>query len=331
MGIKVERDNLCIEIDFSSKDELIVKYQARKAGCQAEVLKVVDRLTPEMKEEWRAITTGGDNQSQFSQRRAMALLDRLELGFGFYLSPRLNQLGDWLIQSREITNFTYDISELSKSYFAQAVSMVTAHPLEQVQAWLREPLEDEELQKYLFEKQTSSEYRCIADDETRFGRRLLWYAMVRAIKPKLVIETGVDKGLGSVLLCTAIKNNVAEGHAGRYLGTDIAPVAGYLLDGVYSEYGSIAYGDSIETLKTLDEPIDLFINDSDHSHEYEAREYDTIVDNLHEQSVILGDNAHVSASLCHFATKTGRLFTMVPEYPENHWYKGCGIGIAFKR
>jgi len=331
VGIKVERDNLSIEIDFSSKDDLIVKYQARKAGCQAEVLKVVDSLTPEMKEEWKTITQGGDNQTQFSQRRAMALLDRLELGFGFYLSKGLDELGDWLIQSREITNFTYDISELSKSYFAHAVSMVTEHPLEQVQSWLREPLEDEALQQYLLEKQTSSEYRCIADDETRFGRRLLWYAMVRAIKPKLVIETGVDKGLGSVLLSTAIKNNVAEGHTGRYLGTDIAPVAGYLLDGVYSEYGSIAYGDSIETLKTLDEPIDLFINDSDHSHEYEAREYDTVEGNLHDRSVILGDNAHVSMSLSQFASKTDRIFTMVPEYPENHWYKGCGVGIAFKR
>ena len=155
--------------------------------------------------------------------------------------------------------------------------------------------------------------------------------MVRATKPKLVIETGVDKGLGSVLLSCAVKNNAAEGHQGRYMGTDIEPLAGYLLGDVYSEYGSIAYGDSIETLKTVDEPIDLFINDSDHSHEYEAREYDTVEAKLHDESVILGDNAHASLSLSKFAARTNRIFTMVPEYPKNHWYKGCGIGIAFKR
>ena len=54
----------------------------------------------------------------------------------------------------------------------------------------------------------------------------------------------------------------------EYIGTDINPNAGYLFDEIYSENGKILYGDSIESLK-LNAEIDLFINDSDHSAEYE--------------------------------------------------------------
>jgi hypothetical protein len=45
----------------------------------------------------------------------------------------------------------------------------------------------------------------------------------------------------------------------------------------------ILYGDSIESLAKLDESIDLFINDSDHSAEYEAREYITVGPRLSER------------------------------------------------
>ena len=78
-----------------------------------------------------------------------------------------------------------------------------------------------------------------------------------------MIETGVDKGLGSVVVCAALLRNRAEGAPGNYLGTDIRPEAGALLTGPYAEVGRILYGDSIGSLETVTGPIDLFINDSD--------------------------------------------------------------------
>lgn len=47
---------------------------------------------------------------------------------------------------------------------------------------------------------------------------------------------------------------------GKYYGTDINPKAGYLLSGSYKEFSNILYGDSIESLASLDETIDLFIS-----------------------------------------------------------------------
>src|SRR5690606_983731 len=97
------------------------------------------------------------------------------------------------------------------------------------------------------------------------------------LKPRCVVETGLDKGHGAVLLCAALQRNAAEGaRHGQYYGTDINPAAGYLLSGPYAMYGKILVGDSIASLKTLTDPIDLFINDSDHSADYEYAEYRSI-------------------------------------------------------
>jgi hypothetical protein len=73
----------------------------------------------------------------------------------------------------------------------------------------------------------------------------------------------------------------------------------------------------------------LFVDDSDHSAEYEYNEYLVIADKLSERSLILGDNAHVTNSLSRFSVKTNRQFVFFSEKPANHWYAGAGIGIAF--
>ena len=75
--------------------------------------------------------------------------------------------------------------------------------------------------------------------------------------------------------------------------------------------------------------MDLFINDSDHSAEYEAREYHTIASKLSDRAVILGDNAHATTSLYDFAMRTNRRFLFFKEEPKGHWYRGAGIGSAF--
>ena len=104
-----------------------------------------------------------------------------------------------------------------------------------------------------------------------------------------------------------------------------------MLSGDYADYGKILYGDSIESLKKFDGPIDLFINDSDHSATYEAKEYETIKDKLSERAVILGDNSHCTDKLFEFSLAAQRDFIFFQERPKDHWYPGGGIGISFKR
>jgi len=160
---------------------------------------------------------------------------------------------------------------------------------------------------------------------------MVWYAITRIIKPKILVETGVDQGVGAVVLCAALARNDAEGHPGRYYGTDINPNAGYFLQPPYAEYGTILYGDSIKSLEGFSEPVDLFINDSDHSEAYEQAEYELIKAKLSPLAILLGDNSHVSSKLAEFSIREGRKFVFLFEEPANHWYRGGGVGISLPR
>jgi predicted O-methyltransferase YrrM len=263
--------------------------------------------------------------------RLSRLVSRTAYAFGYVRRP-LQELIGWIATSKEFTNYTYDLTPRNMRHLAASLSLITSRSIQEIQSYLNEPITDEALREHYASALAaqSPDLIGVADATLRFGRRLGWYATVRALKPKLIVETGVDKGHGSMLLCAALARNAAEGSAGHYIGTDINPAAGYLLRGAYASYGKIMYGDSIESLQTLREPIDIFINDSDHSEDYEAREYKTVEHLLSPGSVLIGDNAHVTDKLMMFAQETQRRFLYFHEQPANHWYPGAGIGFAFR-
>lgn len=248
------------------------------------------------------------------------------------LSAVTQSILETLINSAERTNYTYDLSPLTLRYLAHTVAIVTNSTPARILKLFEEIEQDEAFVEHVLEFTQKQSARLIAtsDGTVKLGRRLGWYAVVRELKPKLVIETGVDKGLGSIMLCAALRRNAEDGAPGRYMGTDIDPAAGYLLAPPYSDVGEIVYGDSIETLKKINDKVDVFINDSDHSKQYEADEYAVIAPHLSEKALVLGDNAHFSDKLADFADDTGRKFLFWQEKPVGHWYRGAGIGFAFK-
>lgn len=271
--------------------------------------------------------------SPFSMRKAfrsrVIRKDREKFALS-YFKPSIDRINSWVHESRERTNFTYDLTDTNILYLAHTISAVTGKLFSDVFAYIEEARNDEELTEHVSDTIAKSPFRDEADGRIFWGRRLGWYAFVRILKPKVVVETGVDKGHGSVLLCAALLRNKAESFDGQYYGTDINPDAGYLLTGKYREMGKILYGDSIESLQKITAPIDLFINDSDHSADYEYREYKTILSNLSPKTIILADNAHSSDSLAKFSTEQQRNFLFFKEAPKDHWYPGAGIGISWK-
>lgn len=234
----------------------------------------------------------------------------------------------WLIHSNETTNYTYEITRLNKIYLANFIASNFKIDIREVIKYLKEVEGDTKLKKHIKRSHKESSKKNMSDKKAKYARRIGWYAMIRIIKPKVVVETGVDKGLGSCIIASALEKNSKEGYPGKYYGTDINPLAGELFSSGYSKFGKVIYGDSIESLKNIKEKIDLFINDSDHSSNYEEREYETIKEKLSKKGVILGDNSHVTDKLFNFSMKNNRKFSMFYEIPENHWIRGCGIGVS---
>jgi predicted O-methyltransferase YrrM len=259
----------------------------------------------------------------------LLFFQRLQVALS-YQTPGLKQVFSWLFKSREITNFTYDLEDINRMQLASMLAIVSKVNVKQVLHYFNEIEQDASLKQHIFQSVQSSSYRSISDFEVRYGRRIAWYAFVRILKPKVVIETGIDKGLGGCVLAAALLRNKAEGFPGYYYGTDINPQAGFLFTAPYNQVGEVLYGDSIESLKKFEQPIDFFINDSDHSAEYEWDEYCTIEQKLSPNALVLGDNSHTTDKLQQFAISTERQFLFYQEKPKQHWYPGAGIGIAWK-
>lgn len=247
-----------------------------------------------------------------------------------YFGPYFNSIIKWALSSNEFSNFTYDLTPLNLRYLSAFVSMTTGKSRQEINKYIEEIRNDQELSdhiKGLIEISASE----TADSTPLYGRRIGWYAIIRALKPRLVLETGLDKGMGSCVVAAALLRNRNEGFAGNYIGVDIVEGAGWLFQLPYNQVGRIIYSDSIAAIKEMQEPIDLFISDSDHNPEYELKEYYAIAPLLSDKAFIIGDNSHGSSALIDFAEATDRNFLFFQEKPDNHWYQGAGIGLAFPK
>lgn len=249
--------------------------------------------------------------------------------FESYIQPQILSWINWLSTSNEQTNFTYDITSLNEKHLAGFIHAITGRDIDECLNYFTELKEDKALKDHLKIKTENSNFHQFADIGGGYGRRIGWYAFVRIMKPKLVVETGVDKGLGSCVIAAALMKNSVEGSPGRYIGTDINPNAGYLFEKPYSDFGKVIYGDSIESLSKLNGPVDMFINDSDHSAAYEASEYHTVHKKLSAGAIVLSDNSHASSSLFDYSKQMGRRFLIFSEKPKDHFYPGASIGASF--
>ena len=252
---------------------------------------------------------------------------RLSTGLG-YVGKEAGKVARWLLSSNETTNFTYDLTPYNVRCLIAFLADVLDFDVDNVRRYVRELMESVTLQSHVRDLVARSQRGKMADPVARYGRRIGWYVIARALKPRVIVETGVDKGLGSCVLCEALMVNRSEGYGGQYFGTDLNPNAGYLLAGKYRDAGKLLIGDSVKSLLSLEDDVDLFVSDSDHSEAYERSEYAAVAPRLSARAVVLGDNSRWTAPLLDFSNETGRSFALFYEEPLHHWYPGGGLGIA---
>jgi hypothetical protein len=235
----------------------------------------------------------------------------------------------WTFASREHTNFSYNLQPINIRYLVSFIAIVTGKDYGTIEKYVQEIERDEQLKQHILHVSAKSIERHVADNEVRFGRRLGWYALIRATKPRLAVETGIDKGLGSCLIAAALMKNTEEGFPGRMIGLDLNPNAGYLLQGPYAKFGTVIIGDSHETIPKLPEGVDFFIHDSDHAPEHEAKEFELVKSKLSANAFVLSDNSETTDVLLTFARANNMNFLYFAESPLNHWLGPAGIGVAF--
>ena len=248
------------------------------------------------------------------------------VALSYVTQPALN-CAKWLVQSRESTNFTYDVTPQCRDHLIWWVCAVTSKEYVEIEAYFREIETDAELAKHIATTTSNTPaLRSVYDGKPRFGRRVAWYALVRALRPQHVVETGTDVGLGSLVLATALLKN----GSGKLTTIDVTDYSGDLIGGTYATVITQAKGDSIAVLGELNLTINIFIHDSLHTYEHEYRELQAVEGNLATDGVLLSDNAHSTNACSNYAQATNRRFLYVDENPADHWYPGAGIGAAWR-
>jgi hypothetical protein len=233
---------------------------------------------------------------------------------------------DWLVHDRETTNFTYELTEINRDQLAWFVSTVTGATVRQVRQWFAELETDGRFRSAVTARLASNPTRRICAERPRLGRRYGWYALVRALQPEVVVETGTHLGLGSCVIAAALLRN---GH-GRLATIDIDDDSGYLIGEPWMEVVDRHVGSSLDVLEKLRD-VDMFLHDSLHTHEYETKELTAVEPNLRPGAVVLSDNAHDSTALSEWAERNGRQYLFFREQPTGHWWPGDGIGIAWTK
>ena len=266
---------------------------------------------------------------KFTALGRLILIPYRLLGAVPYVFRQFGLMLRWAFTSKEHYNHTYHLTPLSRAYLVSYTAVICGHSEEEIEKYFRELETDEALRRSLEERALASPDRHNSDIEPRYGRRLGWYALMRATKPRVVVETGVDRGLGTVVIAAALRRNTAEGAPGMLYATDIIATCGHLMSEDYRKFAKILIGDSVESLQKFDQPVDIFLHDSDHRPEYEWAEFLAIVPRLHADSIVMSDNSQQTSKLLEFAQRSQRSFLYFQDQPQDHWWPGDGIGTAF--
>jgi predicted O-methyltransferase YrrM len=244
------------------------------------------------------------------------------------ISSFIKSVLHWLWSSREHTNWTYDLTPHNLVQMTEFLHSITEIRRENITEYIDEILGDEQFISHIREQVKENSQSWATNKTVQIGRRIGWYVLVRSLKPQLVIESGIDKGLGTCVLAAAALRNQAEGSPTRIVGLDINPDAGWLVGPPYSDVVELVFSNSHDSLKNINEPIGMFIHDSYHTGDHEAKEYQLIKNQLHPGAIVISDNAHVSPAIVDFAKSLDTQFHYWQERPEKHFYSGAGIGIV---
>lgn len=231
----------------------------------------------------------------------------------------------YLLFDREVDNFTYDIT--NKDDLAACIAGVLGRDAGIICGYVNELESDQELRQAIEDAMGT---RQGSRRSVFYGRRLGWYAAVRATKPQLAIETGVHDGLGSAVLLRALARNADEGTEGVLLSFDIRQDVGWLVPSWLRGRYELRIADARTTLAeaVADRRVDFFIHDSDHRYEHETGEFEAVLQLTGPAAVLISDNAHSGTAFRDFCSSHGLTFHFCREQPDHPFYPGAGIGIA---
>jgi hypothetical protein len=234
----------------------------------------------------------------------------------------------WAVASREYTNFSYETTEVSRVALCGMVAVIANTDIRKVIAFADELRANAELAEHVRAEHADSDRKWASDPQFRPGRLMLYYLLIRALKSGFVVEAGVDKGLGAVIMCEALRRNAAEGYTGDYLGIEYNPLQ---QSSIYSRFphkiGEIRHGNSPDVIRTITRKIDLFVHETTPDPDHVAAQVAALQGHIAEHGVFA--SVWPLPQFVEYAARNGKRVLMHKDEPAHHWYPGCRFIAVF--
>jgi hypothetical protein len=227
----------------------------------------------------------------------------------------------YVLSDPEIDTFTYPVANLAE--MGELLSEVLERPAAELQGYVDEALATPELGA-LLSREIGPRAIYMKRRPPLPAHHLAAWALIRACKPKLVVETGILEGLGSRTMLCALRRNSEEGHRGRLMSFDVLPGSGRGLvpkrlrsswDPIYEPTPEAL----IRNLAGLE--VDFFLHDSVQEYDHLVAEVDAVLPFMASGGTLM-TVAGWTGLLDELADKLRGHSRTFRERPLDHFYSG---------
>jgi hypothetical protein len=230
----------------------------------------------------------------------------------------------YVLADPELESWTYDLA--NEDQLIAAVAAAFDRPIAEIAGYAQEAHTDHELNERL-----STRVRWRFDFKRRLpiGNRLAWYLLVRTRKPSLVVETGIYRGLGSLVLLRALERNAADGTPGELMSFDASDASGELADQGHPRWRRVI-GLTTEAIRPALEGcrVGMLIQDTPHTEENQMAEYGAALTNADPPLVLVDNSGGWAPTLKTLSEQHGAQYHTVPLVPRNHFLPAAAVIFA---
>jgi Methyltransferase domain len=231
----------------------------------------------------------------------------------------------YVLLDPETESFSFEPANEQEIVAGLAVAL--GRPREELAGYAAETREDPELGELL---RRHLAWRFDAKRRQPLGNRLAWYLIARAVKPELIVETGIYQGLGSLVLLRALERNKQQGSPGELMSFDINPRAGGLVRAQARQHWQRFVGSTHELLLPALEGrrVGMLLQDTPHTVENQRFEFGAALSHAAPTLVLVDGSGRPSPALEQLCAEHGGVQHRVPMRSRNHIYPGAEVRFA---
>jgi hypothetical protein len=231
----------------------------------------------------------------------------------------------YVLLDPEVESYTYTVANTDE--VLAGIADATGVPVDALRSFAREAETDPELGDRLARR---LRWRLDVKRRPPLGHRLGWYVLVRALRPRLLVETGIYNGLGSLTLLRALARNRADGVDGELLSFDMSDRAGWMVPEELRDGWRPVVGSTRDTLERAVEGrrIDGLFQDTHHTEENQTFEFGVALRNAAPELVLVDGSGGLSPVLERLSRERGGRYRCLPLRAADHWYQRGALAFS---